>query len=148
MLSIYQTTFLPPQLAELAQEASAEGFRFVGRLMDDWLDGSNRFDQPGECLLVATVDGRLVGVGGVNIDPYVADGETARLRRLYVANAYRRRGIGEALVLALLQRATPHFRQIRLTTDTEAAADFYVQLGFEAVEDETATHVKWLVKPF
>jgi hypothetical protein len=52
------------------------------------------------------------------------------------------------LVLALLQRVVPHFRQIRLTTDTEAAADFCFRLGFDAVADETATHVTRLVKPF
>ncbi|WP_447639521.1 GNAT family N-acetyltransferase [Pandoraea norimbergensis] len=137
-------TSLPPQLAELEREASAQGYRFIGRLMDDWRNGSNRFDKPGECLLVAADNGVLAGIGGLNIDPYLPGGTTARLRRLYVANAFRRRGIGEALVAALLKKASPQFHQVRLTTDTESAAVFYVRLGFTAVDDATATHVKTL----
>ncbi|QBY56378.1 GNAT family N-acetyltransferase [Cupriavidus oxalaticus] len=144
MFSVNRLTVLPPQIADLEREASAQGFNFVGRLIDEWRVGSNRFDKPGECLLGITDNGTLVGIGGLNVDPYVTDGFTARLRRLYVANAFRRRGIGEALVLELLQNASKHFRQVRLSTDTESAAAFYSRLGFWAVEDETATHVKVL----
>jgi GNAT superfamily N-acetyltransferase len=144
MISIQQLTTLPPQLFDLEREAVDQGFNLVGRLIRDWQDGSNRFDKPGECLLAVTEDGTLLGVGGLNVDPYVPDGLTGRLRRLYVANAFRRRGIGEALVAALLQKAAQRFRQVRLSSDTESAAAFYVRLGFSAVEDETATHVKVL----
>ncbi|WP_115665608.1 GNAT family N-acetyltransferase [Cupriavidus taiwanensis] len=144
MFIISRSTVLPRQIADLGREASAQGFNFVGRLIDEWQAGSNRFDKPGECLLVVTHNGTLIGIGGLNVDPYATDGFTARLRRLYVANAFRRRGIGEALVSELLQNASLHFRQVRLSTDTESAAAFYSRLGFSAVEDETATHVKAL----
>lgn len=144
MLSINRLTVLPPQIDDLEREASAQGFNFVGRLIDEWRAGTNRFDKPGECLLGIIDNETLVGIGGLNVDPYVMDGFTARLRRLYVAKAFRRRGIGEALVLELLQHASLHFRQVRLSTDTESAAAFYSRLGFRAIEDETATHVKVL----
>ncbi|ABB10864.1 GCN5-related N-acetyltransferase [Burkholderia lata] len=144
MISIQQLATLPPQLLDFEREAVDQGFNFVGRLIREWQDGSNRFDKPGECLLAVTDNGTLLGVGGLNVDPYVPDGLTGRLRRLYVANAFRRRGIGEALVAALLQRAEQQFHQVRLSTDTESAAAFYSRLGFRAVEDETATHVKML----
>ncbi|WP_081610727.1 GNAT family N-acetyltransferase [Cupriavidus neocaledonicus] len=140
MFSINQLTVLPPQMADLEREASAQGFNFVGRLIDEWRGGSNRFNKPGERLLEVTDKGNLVGIGGLNVDPYIMDGITGRLRRLYVAKDFRRRGIGEALVLELLRNASLHFRQVRLSTDTEAAAVFYSRLGFRAVEDETATH--------
>lgn len=144
MLTITQLTTLPPALIDLEREASAQGFHFVGRLIDEWRTGANRFHKEGERLLLATWGDSIVGIGGLNVDPYRSSGDTARLRRLYVADAFRRRGIGEALVHALLEEAHARFRMVRLTTDTQAGADFYVRLGFTAVNDETATHMKML----
>lgn len=85
-----------------------------------------------------------MGIGGLNADPYRPDGTTARLRRLYVAKAFRHGGIGEALVSALLQKASLRFRSVRLSTDTELASSFYCRLGFIAVIDEKVTHSKTL----
>ena len=144
MLAITQLEALPPELVDLEREASAQGFNFLGRLIHEWRTGSNRFDKPGERLLVAVDAGNIVGIGGLNVDPYRPIGDTARLRRLYVANDFRRQGVGEALVCALLKEAPRTFRMVRLSTDTEAAAAFYARLGFSAIEDETATHVKIL----
>lgn len=144
MLAITPLKTLSPQLVDLEREASKEGFNFMRRLIEEWRNGSNRFDKPGERLLVAINDMNIVGIGGLNVDPYKPAGDTARLRRLYVANGFRRRGVGEALVNALLVGASLRFRVVRLSTDTEAAAAFYARLGFSAIEDETATHVKML----
>ena len=144
MLAITPLKTLSPQLVDLEREASKEGFNFMRRLIEEWRNGSNRFDKPGERLLVAINDMNIVGIGGLNVDPYKPTGDTARLRRLYVANGFRRRGVGEALVNALLVGASLRFRVVRLSTDTEAAAAFYARLGFSAIEDETATHVKML----
>lgn len=116
----------------------------MGRLIDEWHTGRNSFDKLGERLLVAADNGSIVGIGGLNVDPYKPAGDTARLRHLYVANDFRRRGVGEALVYALLEGASLRFRAVRLSTDTESAAAFYLRLGFSAVDDETATHVKML----
>ena len=144
MLTITQLEALPPELVDLEREASAQGFNFLDRLINEWRTGSNRFDKPGERLLVAVDAGNIVGIGGLNVDPYRPIGDTARLRRLYVANDFRRQGVGEALVCALLKEASRTFRVVRLSTDKEAAAAFYARLGFSAIEDETATHVKIL----
>jgi GNAT superfamily N-acetyltransferase len=144
MLAITRLSALPPQLVDLEREASAQGFNFLGRLIDEWHTGKNRFDKPGERLLLAAERERIVGIGGLNVDPYEPGGDTARLRRLYVANDFRRRGVGEALVSALLEEASRRFRVVRLSTDTDAAAAFYTRLGFSAVDDETATHIKAL----
>ncbi|MCX4164355.1 MULTISPECIES: GNAT family N-acetyltransferase [Paraburkholderia] len=144
MLAITQLHALPAQLFDLEREASTQGFRFLRRLIEEWRSGSNRFDKPGERLLVAEDDGNIVGIGGLNVDPYATARDTARLRRVYVANDHRRRGIGEALVGALLEEASSRFRVVRLSTDTDVAAAFYERLGFSAVADETATHEKML----
>ncbi|MFM0374789.1 GNAT family N-acetyltransferase [Paraburkholderia aspalathi] len=144
MFAINQLKTLPSELIDLEREASKQGFNFLGRLIDEWRTGSNRFDKPGERLLVAVDAGNIVGIGGLNVDPYKPIGDTARLRRLYVANDFRRRGVGEALVCALLKDARRTFRVVRLSTDTEGAAAFYARLGFSAIEDESATHVKIL----
>ncbi|CAE6826439.1 GNAT family N-acetyltransferase [Paraburkholderia aspalathi] len=144
MLVITPLKTLSPQLVDLEREASKEGFNFMRRLIEEWRNGSNRFDKPGERLLVAIDDMNIVGIVGLNVDPHKPAGDTARLRRLYVANGFRRRGVGEALVNALLVGASLRFRVVRLSTDTEAAAAFYTRLGFSAIEDETATHVKML----
>jgi len=144
MLVIIPLTAITPGLIDLEREASGQAFKFVSRLVEDWRTGANRFDKAGERLLVASRGGKVVGVGGLNVDPYVSSARIARLRHLYVADEFRRRGVGEALVLALLDGAEQHFDKVRLRTDTSAAACFYLRLGFEAVDDATASHARML----
>ena len=133
-----------PGLAELAREASSDGFSFVARLINEWKSGANRFDQPGERLLGAVVYGELVGVCGINRDPYHKAEVVGRLRHLYVKKAARGAGVGSALVARLLGEAESVFRLVRLRTDTPQAAAFYEKRGFIPVSDETATHEKAL----
>jgi N-acetylglutamate synthase-like GNAT family acetyltransferase len=136
-----------PGLTALAEEALSEGFRFVERLIADWHSGSNRFARPGERLLGAFWSGELVGVCGLNRDPYTDRHDVGRLRHLYVRKTDRHRGIGAALVQQLLKGASPPFTLIRLRTNTTEAAAFYERLGFRAVGERTATHAKALVGP-
>lgn len=133
-----------PGLTALAAEAMSEGFRFVERLIADWNSGSNRFDKAGERLLGAISSGRLVGVCGLNRDPYANQDTIGRLRHLYVRQEERRRGAGAALVEHLLKGANPPFSTIRLRTGTREAASFYERRGFLRVDDDTATHAKKL----
>jgi GNAT superfamily N-acetyltransferase len=128
-------------LAILQDESWRTGFRFVQRLIDDWQTGSNRFDRPGERLLAAFVDGRVVGIGGLNIDPYTTDHRSGRLRHLYVLEAHRRQGIGRCLVERLIAEARPHFDRLRLRTNSSGAALFYETVGFQhGVAADTFTH--------
>jgi GNAT superfamily N-acetyltransferase len=143
-LTIAPLTAVQSELTALEREASGQGFKFVSRLVEDWRTGANRFDKAGERLLVASWAGTVVGVGGLNVDPYASSARTARLRHLFVAGDFRRQGIGEALVMALLEEAAPHFDQVRLQTDTLEAACFYLRLGFAAVDDTHASHVRML----
>lgn len=128
-------------LAELVAESTAAGHRFVQRLVEEWEDGSNRFDRLGEALFVANVAGKLVGVCGLNRDPYTADDRVGRVRHLYVLAAVRRRGIGRQLLEHVRTTAREHFQVLRLRTNTEAAARFYEDIGFDRCPDETdCTH--------
>jgi hypothetical protein len=56
----------------LAAEARGQERDFVDRLEREWRDASNRFAGAGEILLGAFDGDRLVGVGGLNQDPYIA----------------------------------------------------------------------------
>jgi hypothetical protein len=49
--------------------------------------------------------------------------------------------VGSALVRQLIGHADGIFHVVRLRTGTQVAADFYVGLGFHAVQDEAATHI-------
>lgn len=71
-MDIQLTSVTPdsPGFAELRSQSMAEGFNMLRRLEDNWLSGLNRFDRPGEKLIGASVDGVIVGVGGLNIHPF------------------------------------------------------------------------------
>jgi len=58
------------QLADLMAESEQAGLYFVRRLQDDWRSGANQFDRPGETLFVAIDETRLLGICGLNVDPY------------------------------------------------------------------------------
>ena len=140
-LTTTRITSLPPDLGELLEEGEREGFRFLRRLEDEWQSGANRFGRDGEALFIARVDGRLVGICGINVDPYVGSDDIARLRHLYVAPDARRHGIGRTLARLAIESAARHrFRAVYLRSDTEAAARFYESLGFMPIDDGDATH--------
>lgn len=118
-----------------------EGHGFCGVFLEEWRSGHNRFDQDGELFLVATVDGAVVGMGGLNRDPFVGDPRIARLRRLYVSEDARRRSTGRRLVAALVDHARACcFHAVRVRTHDPVASAFYERLGFEPSAEADATH--------
>lgn len=122
---------LDHDLEHLVKESKDEGFRFVERLLNDYKDGSNAFNLPGEGLFgVWNEDGVLVAIGGLNKDPFSDGLGIGRLRRFYVRKDYRRNGIGSLLVNSILDEARKHFKVMVLNTDTEKADKFYTALGF------------------
>ena len=127
--------------ADLAAEARGQGRDFVDRMDTEWRDGRNRFEAPGEVLFGAFDGDRLVGVGGLNRDPYVAAARIGRLRHLYVLQAWRRRGVGVALVGAVVDAARGRFDCVRLRTSAPPAARLYEALGFARLDDPTASHI-------
>ncbi|QDT28407.1 Acetyltransferase (GNAT) family protein [Gimesia panareensis] len=135
----------PDQLNQLALEARSLGQHMVERLQQEWWNGSNRFDQDGEFVLIAVQNECIVGVCGLNRDPYCSGNDTGRVRRLYVSAAVRRQGIGRLLVKAIQQRCPGVFTQLQLRTHSPEADAFYRALGFRPVDgDPTCTHA-WRV---
>lgn len=122
-------------------EAERQGIAFVRRLFEEWHSGSNRFDRPGEIILGAWQGDRLLGLGGLNRDPYTAEEGVGRLRRIYVLGSQRHLGVGTLLVGHLLRRAESHFRTVRLRAASPDAAAFYRRLGFAECDDPAATHL-------
>jgi GNAT superfamily N-acetyltransferase len=132
-------------LQELRVESSRAGFRFMERLCDEWASGANRFNDSGEALFLAVVDGEVVGVCGLNRDPYASAPNIGRVRRLYVLREHRRYGVGRALLNAVIIHARNHFSILRVRTD--AATEFYAANGFRPdASDAEATHVLGLTR--
>src|SRR4051812_20927661 len=135
------TVALPPDVERLAAEAREEGFHHVERLVAEWEAGLNRFDAPGEALFVARNGDRLVGLCGLNRDPYAEAGERAgRVRRMYVRADERRTGVGRALLGAVIAHATGAFAELRLRADDAPADAFYRAAGFVRLSEECGPH--------
>ncbi|HEU5194929.1 MAG TPA: GNAT family N-acetyltransferase [Methylomirabilota bacterium] len=132
---------LPAGVQPLVTESEQAGMMLVRRLVDEWLDGSNRFDRPGEALFGAWRDARLVGVCGLNIDPYADDNRIGRVRHLYVLVEARRHGVARALMAETLAAARGRFPTLRLSTSNPAAARLYESLGFRPVTERHCTHL-------
>jgi GNAT superfamily N-acetyltransferase len=122
---------LPPdRIAPMAAESERAGLRFVRRLAEEWAAGRNRFDRTGEALFAALLDERMIGVCGLNVDPYTTAPRVGRVRHLYVMSTHRRLGVGRRLVGEVIEAARRSFDHLRLRTDNPAAARFYERIGF------------------
>jgi GNAT superfamily N-acetyltransferase len=125
----------------LVEESLSQGFRFIERLMREYRIGLNCFDKSGEVLFTASIQGAVVGIGGLNRDQYFNDPKVGRLRHLYVESAWRRMGVGHLLVTRLIHEANQHYQLLTLRTDTSAADNFYRKLGFKTQPSwEHTTH--------
>jgi GNAT superfamily N-acetyltransferase len=128
------------RIGELLVDSEATGSRIARRLIDDWAAGANRFDRPGEALFGASMADRLVGVCGLNIDPYARDPRIGRVRHLYVLTACRRHGVGRQLVARVIELAADRFDSLRLRTSNPEAARLYEAAGFRACAEGECTH--------
>ena len=138
MIELRRIRYAPALFAALIEEAPRTGGSFLLRLRDEWESGANRFDRPGEALFGAFDGERLVGVGGLNRDPWQP--ELGRLRHLYVLEAWRGRGAGRALAERILAQASGRFTVVRLRTRAPEAVALYRSLGFLPSEGEHETH--------
>jgi GNAT superfamily N-acetyltransferase len=145
MVTIARIRTLPDDMENLVEPAHQEGYRFMRRLIDEFESGSNTFTHPGEALFEVRIVGKLVGIAGLNIDPYAADGAVGRVRRMYVHPDHRCHGIGTALIEAIEKHARDTFDLLQLRTDSDAASRFYASVGFIPLHGVAeATHAKRL----
>jgi GNAT superfamily N-acetyltransferase len=130
--------FIHTDISHLVEESSKEGFRHMKRLVDEYENGTNRFDKHGEALFTAYDHGRIIGIGGLNQS--LTDG-IGRVRRLYISQDYRKQGIGRMIMNRVIEEAKQHFHMIELKTDNPAADKFYRSLGFSVKDnDEHVSH--------
>jgi GNAT superfamily N-acetyltransferase len=134
------------EVRALVADSERAGLTLGRRLVDEWDRGSNRFDRPGEALFGAWADGQLVGVCGLNIDPYAGDDWVGRVRHLYVRASARRLGFGRALVTRAIDAARGRFETLRLTTSNPDAARLYEAAGFQLAPARDCTHVLRLAR--
>ncbi|HCH0659396.1 TPA: GNAT family N-acetyltransferase [Enterobacter asburiae] len=124
-----------PGYIALKAESIALNFNMLRRLEENWQRGENRFNAPGEKLLGAFLNGRLVGVCGLNRDPFSQQPRAGRIRHLYVSEKCRGLGIGKQLLTVVMADASIWFDFLN-THAPESAYGFYGQAGFTLVSDE------------
>ncbi|WJH33690.1 GNAT family N-acetyltransferase [Paenibacillus sp. CC-CFT747] len=130
------------RLDNLVEESVREGFRHLTRLVNEYESGVNRFDKDGEALFVAIRHKEVVGVCGLNQDPFTAGKERGRVRRLYTSPSARRLGVGRKLMGAVMMEARKHYKSLTLKTDNPVADAFYRSLGFQVISgSDTDTHI-------
>jgi len=152
---IQQVEHLPVQIQDLVMASKKEGFNMIQRLVDEYEQGTNRFNHQGEFLLVAYAGERLVACGGLNIQ-FSEDAETnqnpttqhkiGRVRRFYVVPEYRRTGVAKKLLRELEKRAKPQFSALCLHTDIVNAVQFYKKQNYVFVENNpNYNYFKYLI---
>ncbi|BCC47418.1 acetyltransferase [Bacillus cereus] len=114
----------------LVQESKEEGFKFLKKLINEYENELNTFNKSGECLYGIFQGEKLIGIGGLNADPYTENNKIGRLRRFYIAKDYRRIGLGKLLLNKLLSHTEKYFKVVVLHTDTKQGDVFYTANGF------------------
>jgi GNAT superfamily N-acetyltransferase len=130
---------LPLGIDVLGAEAACEGYRFLERLVAEWMSHRQRFAREGEALLAAYVGNELAGIGGITIEPAVMG--ALRMRRFYVRPSFRRRGIGHKLALSLLERSRSLECQVMVNAGPAEASAFWEALGFMPDPGNGHTHI-------
>ncbi|MES5927158.1 GNAT family N-acetyltransferase [Bacillus cereus group sp. MG9] len=118
------------EVNHLVQESKEEGFNFLLKLKNEYESKRNTFSKTGECLYGIFREDTLIGIGGLNQDPYTKNNKIGRLRRFYIAKDYRRKGLGKLLLGRILSDAKIYFTIVVLHTDTEQGDQFYTSSGF------------------
>ncbi|MCM3638100.1 GNAT family N-acetyltransferase [Sporosarcina luteola] len=127
-------------ITELVQESEKEGYRFVTRLVNEFEDGTNTFNKPGEVLFcVRNNAGSIVAIGGINQSPFSQEIDEGRLRRFYVLDEVRRNGVGTLLLQSIIDHAKHHFKEITVRTDSAKADAFYRAGGFSFDDSASET---------
>ncbi|MGN6395871.1 MAG: GNAT family N-acetyltransferase [Mucilaginibacter sp.] len=126
---------------QMLDESGRAGYQFIQRTIDDWQNQTNKFSGRGEKLWGLFLGSDMIGICGLNKDPYSREPNIGRVRHLYIMEAYRRKGYATLLINMILHEGKQHFNSLRLFTDNPAAAKFYEKLGFQSVNDDKVSHI-------
>jgi GNAT superfamily N-acetyltransferase len=90
---------------------------------------------PADRLFLAELDGEVAGLAGLHVSPSIEyDGDAAKVSALVVAERFRRRGVGAALMRAVEQEARRRGCVLLFLTTAERREDahaFYRSIGLE-----------------
>lgn len=125
---------LPDGFDVLRAEADAEGHRHMTRLAAEMAETPEVF----VALLAAFDGGALVGIGGMTAEP--ADPAAIRMRRLYVAQAARGRGVARTIANALLNEALGQTRLVTVHAGNPGAERFWEAMGYAPVYGRPWSH--------
>jgi len=139
-MNIIQLKSIPANVDRLVKVSEMEGYIFVRRFIEEWANGSNQFNKAGEILFGAEDGKSLVGICGINIDPYIEKDGVGRLRHLYVDPVTRGNSVGRMLVSRCIDFASESYHTLRLRTPDTKSHTFYGHMGFQKIVDPTATH--------
>ncbi|OIU71655.1 GNAT family N-acetyltransferase [Rossellomorea aquimaris] len=115
----------------IIKQSKEEGFLIGERLVFDYKNGTNTFNNLGEALYgVFNINGEIVAIGGLNKDPFSTKPYIGRVRRFYVINEYRRNGIGSLLLKNIINEAKKYYKILVLRTNTSEGDNFYTSNGF------------------
>ena len=128
-------------IENLAIEAHSEGFNFVRRAIDEWKSGMNDFSKEGEILFGVFISNSCIGIGGLNVDPYIEEPGTGRIRHIYISQKCRRKGYATLLLRKIIRMAAKDFKILRLYTDIPNASSLYESLGFIRSSGFKVSHV-------
>ncbi|MGK7379714.1 N-acetyltransferase family protein [Planococcus sp. 1R117A] len=145
------------QAIEFRQATRQDLDRIVEMLADDVLGSQReRYEQPlpkfyvqafnaiaadpNNELVVACLDGEVVGVQQITFTPYIVrqGGWRATIEGVRTASSVRGRGLGSQMILYAVERAKErecHLVQLTSDKQREDALRFYGQLGFEATHE-------------
>lgn len=121
---------LPDDFEALRLEASAESYRFVEGLREEWLAGRYAAGDDRFTVFAAFEAGELAGVGAVTPDPYDPEPDLLRVRHVYVRPLHRGAGIGRVLAAALIQQGLALAPRLSLRAADRHAAAFWEASGF------------------
>ena len=134
------------EIGEILTESESFGYHYLTKMIDQWKTGQNRFSKSKEQLILYKDGERVVGIGGINEEPYIKESSYGRLRDVYVLKEYRRKRVASQIVEHLIEFGRKHYKAITLRVpDNAEASPFYESMGFLATQEiETVTHMKWM----
>ena len=130
-----------PLLQKMAEESKKSGEGIIERTINEWISGKNKFGKVGENFWGLMVDNEIIGIGGLNQDPYLNDPKVGRVRHVYIMKKYRGQGLSRVLLNLIINLAKKHYTTLRLATNNPIAASLYESLGFEKVDEFKVTHI-------
>jgi len=90
-------------LDEILTESKSLGYGMIERLIFEWESGANDFRKENEAFFAYERGGKVLGVGGINEEPYLHIKHYGRMRHLYVLKEWRRNRVGTEIVKATIK---------------------------------------------